>query len=315
MNPFHRFYEETVQSFLFQSPRCVWHRFAGPQRIVSHGLSAAENALWPIVYKWHYLRDPHTGVNPTRAATLRELEDPEFAAALSAANRGSGVWDPGWSIRGPQANELVCEKEGLILRAPASFVRGSQTADVRFPSERRHSLRGYYCASGGRTAKTDFRIYFAVKPQCAAWLLQAVTEKLEERGANYHFKLLNQPRAYTRPDAAVLYMSRNEIEDCRGLLESLAAVPSAFRAQSPAFARAIYRGIAVADEPPATAGELVSFGEHRSRIVARGLARAHAEGTLTIEQRLQAIYREFEAHGLDASRPYSAASRGIAEVF
>jgi HopA1 effector protein family len=176
-------------------------------------------------------------------------------------------------------------------------------------------MRGYYCTWGGRTAQPDFRVYFAIKAQCAAWFLQAVTEKLEERGANYQFKLLNHPRAYTRPDVAVLYMNRNGIEDCRWVLEILATVPSAFRAQTPTFARAIYRGIAVADEPPAAAGGLVSFGEHRSRIVARGLARAHAEGGLTMEQRVQAIYREFESHGLDASRPYSATSGGIAEVF
>jgi hypothetical protein len=315
MNCFHQSYDEAARAFWFQGARRFSHKFAGPRRIPSSSPSAAENALWPIIYRWHYLRDSHAEVDPPHATTLREREDPEFVAMLSAANRSSGVWDPGWSIRGAQANESVCEKEGLVLCVPASDVRGSETVDVRFPSERRHWMPGYYCTAGGRTAQPDFRVYLNVKPQCAAWLLQTVTSQLEERGASYQLKLLNHPRAYTRPDASVLYMSGGGIEDCRRLLETLAAAPSAFRAQTPALTRTLYRGIAIADEPPATAGRPVSFGEHRSRMVARGLARARAEGGLTVEQRLQAIYSEFESHGLDASRPYSAASGGIAGVF
>jgi hypothetical protein len=101
--------------------------------IRSSGLSAAENALWPIVYRWHYRRDTLAEVEPPHATTLREREDPEFVAMLSAANRSSGVWDPGWNIREAKANEFVCERNGLVLRVPASCVRGSQTVDVLFP--------------------------------------------------------------------------------------------------------------------------------------------------------------------------------------
>jgi hypothetical protein len=207
---------------------------------------------------------------------------------------------------------ILCDKNGLTLSVPATAAQvAGETISVRFPSERRYWMPGYFCTLGGRAIDPDLRIYLNVKPQSAAWLARTITEKLEHSGASYQLKLLNHPRRYTRPDAAVLYVGRDSVDEARTLVKLISVTP-ALRPQTPALARSIHPGIAVADEPLQTPGRFVSFGEHRCRILARALARAHAA---CVQERVHAILREFEAEGLDPARPYASGSQGIAADF
>jgi hypothetical protein len=67
-------------------------------------------------------------------------------------------------------------------------------------------LRVQVRTAGGVAAEADLRIYFNVRPACAAWLLRVLGQDLNAAGASYQLNLLNHPRSHTRPDAAVLYV-------------------------------------------------------------------------------------------------------------
>jgi hypothetical protein len=126
--------------------------------------------------------------------------------------------------------------------------------------------------------------------------------------AGYQLKLLNHPRSYTGPDAAVLYVPGSEARVCRAIVDRLmASWTPAFRGAIPALTRGIYPGVAVADEPAALRGRRASFGEHRCRIVARGLARAHAGGCGCVTEAVDAICGEFKLNNIDPAQPYAGA--------
>jgi hypothetical protein len=268
-----------------------------------------------MLYQWHYLHERRKAPDGRAGLTMREREDPEFAARLSEANRSAGVLDGGWRVvsRGPE--ECLCEKGGLQLRVSAAALQAEgtrpddETVAVRFPAERRHWMPLYYCTAGGIAAEVELRIYFNIKPASAAWLLRTLSQALQEAAASYQFKLLNHPRSYTRPDAAVLYVPASAARLCRTLVDQLTAEgASAFGATIPALTRGICRGVAVADEPAPLRGRRASFGEHRCRILARGLAHAHAEGRASVTQTVDAICREFILGNLDPAKPYSGVS-------
>ena len=314
MSGYWEFYEETARAVSFDGPGRISHRLAGVKPLPLRGherderwIDAVEETLWPLLYRWHY---------------LREREDPEFAARLSEANRSAGVLDHGWRVAARGPDECLCEKDGLQLRVSAAALEADgmkledETVAVRLPAERRYSMPLYYCTAGGIAAEADLRIYFNVKPACSAWLLRVLSRDLREAGASYQFKLLNHPRSYTRPDAAVLYVPISAVGMCRAIVDQLVAGTSAFRGAIPALTRGIYPGIAVADEPPPVRGRRASFGEHRCRLLARGLARAHAEGGASVTKAVAAICREFVLWNLDPSRPYaSPGDKGAAANF
>ncbi|MGA3236703.1 MAG: T3SS effector HopA1 family protein [Bryobacteraceae bacterium] len=329
MSGYWEFYEETARAVSFDVSGRISHKFAGVKKLPlrSHErdarwIDAVEEVVWPSLYRWHYLRERRKASDRREGLTMREREDPEFVARLLDADRSAGLLDRGWRVAARGPDECLCEKGGLQLRVSAAALEaegvhpGDETVAVRFPAGRRYSMPLYYCTAGGFAAEADLRIYFNVKPACAAWLLRVLSQDLHAAGASYQLKLLNHPRSYTRPDAAVLYVPVSAARVSRAIVDQLAGA-SAFRGAIPALTRGIYPGIAVADEPtPLRGGRRASFGEHRCRLLARGLARAHAEGCGSVTQAVTAISREFILANLDPSRPYaSPGDRGAAAEF
>jgi hypothetical protein len=331
VNSYWSFYADAATYSSFRESKRFCHKLAGvtpirpgEERGSDGWLRAAEEAAWPVLYRWHYLRDRRGAAEDSEALTMREREDAEFVAALSQANHSAGVIDPGWIVTGRHGEECLCEKGGVRLRVRAALLqpesgrpREKEEVAIRFPAERRHWMPLYYCTAGGASCEPQLRVYFNVKPACAAWLLRYVSEGLREAGASYQFKLLNNPRRYTRPDAAVLYVPGEALDACRAIvMRVMASGTSAFRREAPALARPIHPGIAVADEPESARARRTSFGEHRCRIVARGLARAHAGGSRSTADAVEMICREFALENLDSSRPYAnSGSQSVAARF
>jgi hypothetical protein len=287
------------------------------------------DGLSHFLYAQYYLEDPNEVENGRKHALskipIRAREDPAFGRALRMANHGRGYSDPGWVVAGHLNGSTLARKNGITLfLSEADIVRppgpatGSTPLEtgapiaVRFPNDRPYASPGFYTAEGDGGPATPeggrqiIRIYFAVGSGHAAALLSALTRTLGARLSRFSFKLLNNPRWYTRPDAAVAYVLRDEYPLTHRILRDVfLEVRDGLIDTTPALAFPIARGIAVADEPPAEpAIGRRSFGFHRSELIASGLARAYAVKANTPGGRTGWILREFRAAGLDPMRPW-----------
>lgn len=170
---------------------------------------------------------------------------------------------------------LVPPRE-LIHRADGSV------AGVRLPSWRTRTTPGYLLAlgpSGLTPADRVARLYIAADDPAetlALWgrLLAALT------GHRYQAKALSDARAYPRSDAIVLYLPAADVHTVAARIRPLLdALPPARTAPS-AFARRLSARLAHAEDPadsrPSYGG--LSFGQHRSRVLAEALIRASTEG-------------------------------------
>ncbi|WP_438009589.1 T3SS effector HopA1 family protein [Sorangium sp. So ce321] len=283
---------------------------------------AVLQGLSNFIYAYYYLGDPSETRNARRKGLTPSpivlREDAEFGASLRTANRGKGYADPGWRVRGTERGAVVVEKnrisllarEGDIVEQPTRLGPGDEVT-LRFPNDRPYAYPGYYMAVGDGGPATHelqrelLRIYFDVRPQGAPALIAALTGGMGAALTKFSVKVLNNPLAYTRPDAAVAFMLRDEYPRARGMLKDVVdALRPDLGERVPAFACPIASGVGVAEEPPSEGPVRTSFGQHRCVIVARGLVRAFRDGVEDASIRLLYILRELDATGIDSSRPY-----------
>ncbi|HYO51408.1 T3SS effector HopA1 family protein [Archangium sp.] len=275
-----------------------------------------------FLYARYHLNDPLEQERSRRAEpeqipiVLRE--EPRLGAELRAAHHGRGYADPGWRVVRREGDAVVVTKNDLSLLAGEQDLVGRRSlpapgtvVSLRFPSDRPYANPGFYTVVGNEgpampeTRRTMARVYFNIRASGAAALLSTLTGRLSQARVRFSFKVLNHPDAFTRPDSAVLYLYRHEFSRARRVLATVAETLRAHLAPGfPAFARPIATGISVAEEPELDEPARLSFGQHRAQLAAFGLTRAFHAGQDTPEQRYHAVLREFEAAGLDPSRPY-----------
>jgi hypothetical protein len=197
-------------------------------------------------------------------------------------------------LRGSPVREAMPPRERLLAHAlhrALEKARGAPRQDpdlgwCHMPGARRHA------AGEPGTA----RVYWHLCREGALPFARA----LRKLDLPHHAKIANDPSQFVRADAAVLYAPRDAL-DVRALHE---AVKPWLRPGTPAFARRIAPGVAVADDP----GRGESFGLHRSRLAAEGLHEAWRAG----RDPLDALEARFRAEGLDA--PHLAPGRSEIEV-
>lgn len=193
----------------------------------------------------------------------------------------------------------------LLVRALAAANAGIGTAQP-----------AWYMAHGRPEppATKWLRLYWNVSSQGAPVLLGLTTEILHRLQVPFRLKILLDT-SIDRRDAAVLYLPRNRwivardfVEHVSRQLEDL----SALHPEIPLFAKLVRPGVGLAEDPQTG----VSFGLHRSGLVARALARNYLAGPTEKAQRAQwsALSAEFAREGLSINRPYlNAASRDVYE--
>jgi len=283
---------------------------------------ALQQNLSQFIYAYYYFGDPVEARNAQRKdATPPPIvlrEDRAFGAALRQANQGKGYADPGWRVTETSGDIAIVTKNRLSLLArPGDVIAWPEPLGVgaeitlRFPKDRPYTYPGYYMAVGdGGPATAELRrpiarIYLDIRPEGAADLVAAITGSMGAALTRLSVKVLNNPRAYTRSDAAVVYLLRDEYPRARGMLRD---VVSALRhhvgERIPAFVCPLARGVGVAEEPPAEGAARLSFGQHRCTLIARGLARAFDVDVSDARGRLRHVLRELATAGVDASRPY-----------
>jgi hypothetical protein len=283
----------------------------GEAREVSAGGPALVSALQDDLYARLYAR-PVTGDAPPSDF----LAQRDHVAALSAANGGSGTWEPGWTA-GPldEDGRVAVVRDGVTFWAPPQRVRAAgglprpgEPCRVRLGKELRHLLAGYYVALGNAAVaepaddpERQVRLYWHLTAPAAVPFVAAVTAALNALDVPFRAKVLSDPAAYRRADAGILYLARRHyaplVGPLAGLFDRLAP---GLRAPTPLFTLPLAPGLALAEDP----GGALSFGQHRCRLSAVGLWRAFEQGGHTAPARAAVVAATFREAGLDPAAPH-----------
>jgi hypothetical protein len=236
-------------------------------------------------------------------------EDAALGAALRTADGGRWIWEPGWRhLSGaPDGGAILENEHGLSIRAAAEEFRiGLRGAvEVRFPTARPYASPGFFLVSG--TTGLAFgpqvvRWYLGIESSAAPAVLGTIVGELDRRGIRYTFKVLSDPASYPRPDAAVLYAARQDLDAVHRVVLGLHDDhPARFRPAVPLFTLRVRDGIAVAEDPPRATVPL-SFGQHRCRLVAKGIVDAGPDADAAT--RFRSVAASFAAAGISVDTPH-----------
>ena len=276
------------------APRRLGH-IADVVRLVRHPVAAAAarrlaasppatarrylvDTLDDVLYRSFYTQGGPVPSQPDRGPAR---PDDVFVRALSEANNGSGGWERGWRVAHVDGETVHVERDGLAVRAPLA---DCHTADgrcavgaavsLRRPKELDAGAPGFYLALGDSTPalgrdKPELRVYFNVAAAGAQPLVAMSTSLLNRARIPFNLKILDDPGAFARCDAAVLYLEQRRFNDARGPLAAIAAACQPhLRTETPAFTQPITPGIAVGEHLPSLGS---SFGSSRCRFVAEGI--------------------------------------------
>src|SRR5262245_21776607 len=281
--------------------------------------------LASALYHRRYCRPTRTSLGPTasdaRAARV-------FVEELSQANSGSGAWEPGWIVQGIEADGMVVvrrQRDDLLVwarpnefRAASGALQIGSAGRLRVAKELREMLQGYYAAFGNADRGTDdglepgdvVRFYWHLTAEAACSWMRELTERFNAACIAFHAKVLNDPAAYFRADAGVLYVERKDLGRTLDLLPALHEMTGAgVRPAAPIIAKRHAHGIAEAEDP----GDGRSFAQHRCQLIAEGLIRAFERPTGRFETRLKAVMDRFSDQGLSGTTPWLNA--GSSDVY
>jgi len=243
--------------------------------------------------------------------------DPVFVKQLSDANKSRERLCPGWRvIQQLPTGHFVAEKNGLTrllfagefishtkLRGP---VEEETPISIFRPRESTTMHPGFYFIFGEALGDDQddrdlLRFYWNVKAEGATKLVNSLTSALNRFQVSFRLKILNNPAAYVRGDAAVLYLSKRFYHLAAELLSDVyKQITDGLNADTPLFSKKLAPGLGLAEEP--TTGE--SFGEQRCRILAQALWNAYERKLYDEESQLVEIANQLQANGIDAELPY-----------
>lgn len=250
----------------------------------------------------------------------REIQsnpDDDFVKRLSAANSSREYLNRGWHIiKTLPTGHFVAEKNGLTrLLFAGEFI---SHADVRGtveegtpvsifrPCESTTMHPGFYYVFGEAVGDDQddrdlLRFYWNVKADGANELVSLLTRNLNRFQLPFRFKILNNPGAYIRTDAAILYLNRRFYHLAAELLSEIHhQLIDEINPDTPLFSKKLARGLGLGEEP--ATGE--SFGQQRCRILAQALWSSYEKKLEDEESRLCEISRLLEENGIDSAFPY-----------
>ncbi|MEU4769140.1 lanthionine synthetase LanC family protein [Actinosynnema sp. NPDC023794] len=217
-----------------------------------------------------------------------------FVAGLRRSNAGTGSWEAGWRRRpGPAAGsalaELRLERAGLRVSLLDERLVQRYTEDahaLRMPKELLGRSPGHYLALSDEPvppASPVVRVYWNCTPRAALSLVAELTSSLNGDGIPYQLKVLDDPAAFDRCDAVVLYLPADAFLAAHPLLDRAhRLLADDRRARVPVFTKQLGAGVGLAEDTDNGR----SFGMHRCRLLADGLVEASAEGRRTLLARL-----------------------------
>jgi Lanthionine synthetase C-like protein/HopA1 effector protein family len=244
----------------------------------------------------------------------------DFAERLSAANSGTGSFQAGWTVAASGEDGIVVEQNGLALGALPSDCRAVDGngivpgADVllRIPKELPSMSPGFYLAVGdaGMPDGPLTRMYWHLTAPAAVDFVRSVTSRLNAERLRFTAKVIDDPAAFRRCDAGVLYVRKPDYGHVMDVLAGVyAELQPLLDPDVPALTKPLAPGLAVAEDP----GEGESYGFHRCSLLAEGLLAAFDAGESAIEARVEAVLDTLSGAGVDVARPYL--SPGSSDVY
>ncbi|WP_217995132.1 T3SS effector HopA1 family protein, partial [Methylogaea oryzae] len=240
-----------------------------------------------------------------------------WLAQLMSANSTQDRWDPAWSIYQQGGDGRLLVQKGERSRAavigeyatnkpPGVPPQVGDQVSLRVCPGSSDMQQGFYFAFGA-TLSDQFddysllRFYFNLQAEGAAEWLRAVSSRFNHYAVPFRYKTLADPCAYTRADAAVLYVAKRYYAIAAALVAAIAEpLQACLRPETPMFCHALRPGIGLAEEP----GTGESFGMHRCRLVAEGVIDAWLAGSQAVDARLEAVRQRFAANGIRLDAPY-----------
>jgi HopA1 effector protein family len=252
--------------------------------------------------------------------------DGDFVKQLSDANNSREHLSRGWHvIRKLQTGHFVAEKNGLTrLLSAGEFsshpdlkgpVEEGTAISILRPRESTTMHPGFYFvyseALGDDQDDRDLlRFYWNVTSEGATKIVSLLTRSFNRFQLPFRLKIVNNPAAYIRADAAVLYLNKRFYHLASELLSDVhKQITSELNPDTPLFSKKLARGLGLAEEP--TTGE--SFGQQRCRILAHALWAAFEKKLDDEDSRLREISTQLQTNGIDAEFPYRNA--GSNEVY
>ena len=145
------------------------------------------------------------------------------------------------------------------------------------------------------------RLYWNLTERGAVPFVQRGTRMMNEARLPFRLKVINDASAFDRCDAGVIYLAKSDCANNLGLVFDLyRAVRPHLKAGVPAFTRCLAPGLGFAEDPPGDE----SFGQHRCRLLADGMIRAHQAGQRSLSARLQTVVECFAEAGTALDLPY-----------
>jgi hypothetical protein len=260
---------------------------------------------------------------PASGTAPAQLDPAEAAEHYRAADAAGGRFEPGWVVldaeaawarmgpprspwqvpaaRGEERRWIdpvdLYFADGLGLRPPA----GSSIA----VSARRDSselLPGWWTTLSTAWSKSSpplVRLYWSVPADKICRLVAGLTAALDP-DQPYALKCPLELDRCRRPDAVVLYLPEAAWEEQRaGVAATYRRVRRWLRPEVPALTLELAPGLALAEDPGDD-----SFGAHRCRIVAEGLAPARHAGVTDPDALCDAAVAALGRHGISADAPY-----------
>lgn len=248
-------------------------------------------------------------------APYTPLNMTSFMEELSTSNMGTGYWAEGWEVRFTSKGKLLARRKGLEVcvrpddcsSAPTESISQCTRLSLRFPKELLGISPGFYLATSDVEMPDSedlqlLRFYWNLRAAGAAPLMRSLTSELNRAGLPFRFKVLNAPSAFTRCDAGVLYVRKNDYETVSGIVQLIyAKIEGNLNQRVPAFTKPLAPGLGLAEDP---GRELDSFGLHRCRLLAEGLFRACRQGNNSLPDRLRVVEDHFAENGISLEKPF-----------
>ena len=177
---------------------------------------------------------------------------------------------------------------------------------VRFQKDLPNFSPGFYMALGDNELMRDepsgiLRLYWNLTAAGAVSFVERTTEALNRAELPFTLKALNDAAQYTRCDAVVLYIRKDDFRQASAILKRIyRAIETSLRPATPALTKRLAAGVGIAESPPSD----LSFGLSRCRALAEGMLRAYEASKTSIEDRLRSVEECFVEDGFDFESPY-----------
>ena len=248
---------------------------------------------------------------------MRPQADDDFVQQLSAANTSRDRLSRGWQLlRLLPTEHYIAQKDGLVRilatsecqLEPGSATDLNEGGLISVPWSRQSTTiqPTFYFAFGEAIGDQQddadlMKVYWNIRAAGMPLLMRLLTQRLDRFRIPFRLKCLNNPTAYTRADAAVLFMSRRFYDVAEVLLAGIVLdVKGYLDVDVPLFSKRLAGGVGVAEEPDN--GE--SFGQQRCRMLAEAIWNAHRLHLRGEHERLEAVAEHFELHGLSLDTPH-----------